>query len=116
MTRELFTSKVFHLNDYLFIVGSYDFGIISAIPEKSLNYATMLTAYDVYTWIFIVISVFTVMKYYLVKKAKLRRTNTMLHLNTSEPHSRELVDLLEERGKTNQDLLLPTDQISDIYD
>ena len=41
-------------------MGSYDFGIISAIPEKSLNYATMLTAYDVYTWIFIMISVFTV--------------------------------------------------------
>jgi len=62
------------------------------------------------------------MKYYLVKKAELRRTNTILHLNpsegdqSSEPHSRELVDLLEDRGGTNQDLLLPTNQSSKIYD
>lgn len=71
---------------------------------------------------FSLISVFTVMKYYLVKKAELRRTNTILHLNpsegdqSSEPHSRELVDLLEDRGGTNQDLLLPTNQSSKIYD
>ena len=46
----------------------------------------------------------TITKYYLVKKAKLRRTNTILHLNPSvsegeekgEPHRREIVDLLIE--------------------
>lgn len=60
LTRELFTSKVYHLNDFLFIMGSYDFAIISVIPDTSLNYATMLKAFDVYTWIFIIISVLSV--------------------------------------------------------
>ena len=60
LTREQYMHTIYRQNDFLFNIGSYDFIIASAIPEKTLDFATMLRPYDVYIWIFIIISVLAV--------------------------------------------------------
>ena len=55
-----YKSAFYHLNDYLFNMGSHDLIIISAIPEKTLNYKTMLKIFDIYVWIFVSLSVISV--------------------------------------------------------
>ena len=57
LARELYTSSTYRLNDFLFNMGTYDFIIASAKPEKTLGYATLLKAFDINTWILIGISV-----------------------------------------------------------
>ena len=52
---------VYRLNDFLFHIGNYDFSLLSARPEKTLGYTTMLKPFDIYVWIFIGISVISVM-------------------------------------------------------
>ena len=42
--------------DYLGVVGSYDFHTLSAPPEKTLNYATMVKPYGALMWTLIGIS------------------------------------------------------------
>ena len=61
LAREPYVTEIYRLNDYLFQSGEYNFLIISAKPEKTLGYTTMLKTYDVYTWMFIGISIVAVM-------------------------------------------------------
>lgn len=61
LTQEQYMSDIFRLNDFLFQVGEYNFNIVSAIPKTTLGFTTMLKAYDIYTWMFIGISVMGMM-------------------------------------------------------
>ena len=54
-------SDTYRLNDFLFHIGNYHYRIISAIPEKALTYTTMLKPFDIYIWVFIVVSVLSVL-------------------------------------------------------
>ena len=58
--REYYLSEIFQRNDFLFHIGNYDNVIVSAMPEKMLNYATIFKPYDLYTWIFAGVSVLEV--------------------------------------------------------
>ena len=53
--------EIYRLNDFLVTIGTYDYHIIAAIPEKTTNIATMVKPYDVYIWAFIGISTIAVM-------------------------------------------------------
>ena len=53
--------ETYRLNDYLIHIGNYDHHIISAIPEKTTDFSTMLKPFDVYIWIFIGISTIAIM-------------------------------------------------------
>ena len=61
MTREQYRSDIFLLNDFLSSVGAADYHIASAKPNKTLNYATILSPYDGYIWAFIAATFITVM-------------------------------------------------------
>ena len=61
LTRTQYMLETYHLNDYLFHIGNYDFHIISAIPEKTTDFSTMLKPFDVYIWLFIGISTIAIM-------------------------------------------------------
>ena len=54
-------SDIYRLNDFLFHIGNYNYRIISAIPEKTTDIATMIKPYDVYIRILIGISTIAVM-------------------------------------------------------
>ena len=57
----MYLLDTYRLNDYLFHIGSLNFIILTANPERMLDYTTILKPYDIYIWMLILISVFTVM-------------------------------------------------------
>ena len=61
LIREMYLFDTYRLNDYLFHIGSLNFIILTANPERMLDYTTILKPYDTYIWMLILISVFTVM-------------------------------------------------------
>ena len=61
LIREMYLFDTYRLNGYLFHIGSLNFIILTAIPERMLDYTTILKPYDIYIWILIFISVFAVM-------------------------------------------------------
>ena len=48
------------------LVGSYDGFFLSGIPEKTLNFATVLKPFDNYTWAFIAASLLSVILTFIV--------------------------------------------------
>ena len=61
LVRDFYRPYIGTSNDYLGMVGSYDFHILSAPPEPTLNYATVLKPYGALIWALIAISLVAVM-------------------------------------------------------
>ena len=61
LMREGYSTDAYRLNDYLFHIGSNNVKILTDIPEKALDYTTILKPYDIYIWMSIGVSVFAVM-------------------------------------------------------
>ena len=67
MVREYYGHKDIPAhNDFLGLVGSYEINFASAIPETTLNYATMFKPFDNYIWALIAISLISVILTFLV--------------------------------------------------
>ena len=61
LTRDFYRPYISAQNDYLGIVGSYEFHTLSTPPEKTLDYATVVRPFDMYIWILIGVSLVIVM-------------------------------------------------------
>ena len=57
---------MFDNNDYLFTIGDLDHFIVTAIPNKALNYDTLVKPYDGYIWALIGISLATVIASFII--------------------------------------------------
>ena len=75
----MYLLDTYRLNDYLFHIGSYNFIISTAIPEKMMDYTTILKPYDIYIWMAIVISVFAV----IFSMVIISRTSSLWITNSS---------------------------------
>ena len=60
LTRAFYQPATYRLNDFLLHVGSVDLVLASAKPEPLINSTTLLTAFDIYIWTFLCISVIAV--------------------------------------------------------
>ena len=84
--RERYRPEVFLKNDYLYHVGGYPLGMVTAAPKQKTDYRTVTNPFDSYVWVFTMISVLSVNAAFIViDKANAfwmtGTTKTQMHLS-----------------------------------